>query len=65
MYEELEVPHDPKKPFTDYTRWRLQCTEGGRQVWHYLDESQLKEWPQNTVDKYWLGLPTARKASMS
>ncbi|KAG9104304.1 Lanosterol synthase (Oxidosqualene--lanosterol cyclase) [Ceratobasidium sp. 370] len=58
MYTELDVPLDPKKPFTDYRRWRLQCTEGGRQVWHYLDESQAKEWPQNICDKYWLGLPT-------
>ncbi|KAK7030717.1 terpene cyclase/mutase family member [Favolaschia claudopus] len=30
-------------PFTDYSRWRLLVKES-------------KNWPQNSVDKYWLGL---------
>jgi lanosterol synthase len=60
MYTELDVPLDPKKPFTDYQRWRLQCTEGGRQVWHFLSDSQSEEWLQTIGDKYWLGLPTVR-----
>ncbi|KAF8597566.1 terpene synthase [Ceratobasidium sp. AG-I] len=58
MFEELDVPLDPNCPFTDYTRWRLQCSEGGRQIWHYLDDSKSDESPQTTCSKYWLGLPT-------
>ncbi|CAE6489359.1 unnamed protein product [Rhizoctonia solani] len=58
MFGELDVPLDPKQPFTDYTRWRLHCSEGGRQIWHYLKDSELSSWPQTTGDKYWLGLPT-------
>lgn len=58
MFGQLDVPLDPKQPFTDYSRWRLRCSEGGRQIWHYLKESETKEWPQSTCDKYWLGLPT-------
>ena len=43
---------------TDYTRWRL-LDEAGRQTWHYLeDDEDIKEWPQTTADKYFLGLPT-------
>lgn len=42
---------------TDYTRWRL-LDERGRQTWHYLeDDEDIKEWPQSTADKYFLGLP--------
>jgi lanosterol synthase len=42
---------------TDYTRWRL-LDERGRQTWHYLeDDEDVKEWPQSTADKYFLGLP--------
>ncbi|KDN35062.1 hypothetical protein RSAG8_11900, partial [Rhizoctonia solani AG-8 WAC10335] len=58
MFGELDVPLDPKQPFTDYTRWRLRCSEGGRQIWHYLTDSELSSWAQTTGDKYWLGLPT-------
>lgn len=43
---------------TDYSRWRL-LDERGRQTWHYLeDDEDVKEWPQSTADKYFLGLPT-------
>ena len=43
---------------TDYSRWRL-LDERGRQTWHYLeDDEDVKEWPQSTADKYYLGLPT-------
>jgi lanosterol synthase len=43
---------------TDYTRWRL-LDERGRQTWHYLENDEdVKEWPQSTADKYFLGLPT-------
>lgn len=61
MFGELNVPLDPKKPFTDYTRWRLRCSEGGRQIWHYLTDSEAKDCPQTTGDKYWLGLPAVRR----
>ena len=43
---------------TDYSRWRM-LDERGRQTWHYLeDDEDVKEWPQSTADKYYLGLPT-------
>lgn len=43
---------------TDRTRWRMQ-DEKGRHTWHYLeDDEALKEWPQSTADKYYLGLDT-------
>ncbi|KAF2871194.1 lanosterol synthase [Massariosphaeria phaeospora] len=43
---------------TDYTRWRLK-NERGCQTWHYLEtEEEVREWPQSTADKYWLGLDT-------
>ena len=42
---------------TDYSRWRL-LDERGRQTWQYLeDDEDVAEWPQSTVDKYFLGLP--------
>lgn len=45
---------------TDYSRWRL-LNEAGRQTWHYLkDDEEVKEWPQSTADKYFLGLPLVR-----
>jgi lanosterol synthase len=45
---------------TDYSRWRL-LDERGRQTWQYLeDDEDVKEWPQSTADKYFLGLPTVR-----
>jgi lanosterol synthase len=43
---------------TDYSRWRLR-DERGRQTWEYLEtDEEVKEWPQSTADKYFLGLPT-------
>jgi lanosterol synthase len=45
---------------TDYSRWRL-LDEKGRHTWHYLeDDEAVKNWPQTTADKYFLGLPTVR-----
>ncbi|KAK7012273.1 terpene cyclase/mutase family member [Favolaschia claudopus] len=55
MYSQLSVG-DPRAPFTDYSRWRLLVSEGGRHTWHYLNEEECESWPQNSVDKYWLGL---------
>ncbi|RXW23912.1 hypothetical protein EST38_g1956 [Candolleomyces aberdarensis] len=53
----LEVPHSSNEPFTDYTKWRLKVSDGGRHIWHYLKtDEEVAAWPQNTVDKYWLGL---------
>lgn len=45
------------EPKTDLRRWRL-LDEQGRQTWHYLrTDEEVKEWPQSTADKYFLGLP--------
>ena len=44
---------------TDYAGWRLRVSEDshGQHKWAYLPEGQAREaWPQNKVDKYWLGL---------
>ncbi|TFK39425.1 terpenoid cyclases/protein prenyltransferase alpha-alpha toroid [Crucibulum laeve] len=58
-YAPLDIPPSSDKPFTDYSRWRLLSSEGGRHTWHYLKtDEELKEWPQNTVDKFWLGMKT-------
>jgi hypothetical protein len=66
MKHPFEIPASGDVAFTDYTRWRLKADDGGRHVWYYLDtEEQAKKWPQNTVDKYWLGLPTVRNAHQS
>lgn len=60
------IPDSGEKPFTDYTRWRLKADDGGRHVWHYLDsDEEVSQWPQNTVDKYWLGLPTVSSLKTS
>lgn len=46
---------------TDYTRWRM-LDDNGRQTWHYLEsDEEVKKWPQNVADKYYLGLATVRK----
>ncbi|KAF2192004.1 lanosterol synthase [Zopfia rhizophila CBS 207.26] len=43
---------------TDYSRWRL-LDDHGCQTWHYLEtEEEIKNWPQSTADKYFLGLDT-------
>ncbi|KAF8159807.1 terpenoid cyclases/protein prenyltransferase alpha-alpha toroid [Crassisporium funariophilum] len=48
-----------EKPFTDYSRWRLLVNDGGRHTWHYLrTDEEVAKWPQNEVDKFWLGLDT-------
>ncbi|CAG8494178.1 46_t:CDS:10 [Scutellospora calospora] len=41
---------------TDLSRWRLKV-DHGRQTWHYLDDDEIKNWPQSAIDKYWIGLP--------
>jgi hypothetical protein len=57
-YPRLQVPLSGKESFTDYSRWRLLVNDGGRHTWHYLKtDDECARWPQNSVDKYWLGLP--------
>lgn len=57
-YLPLQVPDSGKETFTEYSRWRLLVNDGGRHVWHYLQtDEECERWPQNSVDKYWLGLP--------
>jgi hypothetical protein len=59
LWTPLDVPNDGLKPFTDYSRWRLRVSDGGRHTWHYLQtDEEMKRWPQTALDKYWLGLPT-------
>ncbi|KDQ13559.1 hypothetical protein BOTBODRAFT_160506 [Botryobasidium botryosum FD-172 SS1] len=54
-----DIPANASAPFTDYAKWRLEVSDGGRHIWHYLcTDEEYERWPQNTVDKYWLGLPT-------
>jgi lanosterol synthase len=65
MYFPLDVAHSASKPFTDYSRWRLLVNDGGRHTWHYLrTDEECARWPQNYVDKFWLGLETVRNASV-
>ena len=55
----LKVGPSADKPFTDYSRWRLLVNDGGRHTWHYLrTDEELERWPQNEVDRFWLGLKT-------
>jgi lanosterol synthase len=59
LWTPLDVPLDGKQPFTDYSRWRLRVSDGGRHTWHYLrTDEETARWPQTPLDKYWLGLPT-------
>ena len=59
MIAALTLPESGEQSFTDYTRWRLKADDGGRHIWHYLEtDEELAKWPQNTIDRYWLGLPT-------
>lgn len=61
MYAPLAVSTSASEPFTDYSRWRLLVTDGGRHTWHYLKtDEECVEWPQNSVDKFWLGMKTVR-----
>ena len=58
LYSPLDIPESGEQPFTDYSRWRLRVNDGGRHTWHYLrTDEEDEKWPQNKVDKYWLGLP--------
>ena len=57
-YPQLQLPDSGKEEFTEYSRWRLLVNDGGRHTWHYLKtDEECERWPQNIVDKYWLGLP--------
>ena len=63
MWNPIAVGQSATQPFTDYSRWRLLVNDGGRHTWHYLrTDEELANWPQNTVDKFWLGLDTVRGA---
>ena len=58
MCNPIDIAHTPS---TDLSRWRLLVNDGGRHTWHYLQtEEELANWPQNEIDKFWLGLETAR-----
>ncbi|TFK25581.1 lanosterol synthase [Coprinopsis marcescibilis] len=58
-WAQLDIPETADTPFTDYTRWRLKVSDGGRHIWHYLNtDEETAAWPQNTIDKYWIGLDT-------
>lgn len=58
MWTPLDIPASPKKPFTDYSRWRLRDTYDGRHVWDYLkSDKEVEAHPPSDADKYWLGLP--------
>jgi hypothetical protein len=60
MYSRLSIG-DHRKPFTDYSKWRLLVSESGRHTWHYLKtDEECEKWPQNSVDKFWLGLDLVR-----
>ncbi|KAF8899617.1 terpenoid cyclases/protein prenyltransferase alpha-alpha toroid [Gymnopilus junonius] len=55
----LNVGPSADKPFTDYSRWRLLVNDGGRHTWHYLHtDEEVERWPQNEIDRFWLGLNT-------
>ncbi|KAF7308670.1 Terpene cyclase/mutase family member [Mycena chlorophos] len=57
MYSRLPIPNSAEKPFTEYSRWRLRVSDSGRHTWHYLQtQEECDAWPQNSVDKFWLGL---------
>ena len=58
MWTPLDIPASPKRPFTDYSRWRLRDTYDGRHVWDFLkSDKELEARPLSDADKYWLGLP--------
>ncbi|KAI6112730.1 terpenoid cyclases/protein prenyltransferase alpha-alpha toroid [Pisolithus sp. B1] len=58
LYSPLDIQESGKEPFTDYSRWRLLVNDGGRHTWRYMrTDEECKDWPQNEVDKYWLGIP--------
>jgi hypothetical protein len=57
---------------TDLKLWRLDSSDAGRHVWHYLGATEVNEvagpcpfnadTPQSFEDKHWLGLPTVMPA---
>ena len=55
-----DIPVDGRKSVNNYSNWRLKCADGGRHTWHYLTDEEARTWPQSTLEKYWLGLPTVR-----
>ena len=58
MWTPLRIPASPKRPFTDYSRWRLRDTYDGRHVWDFLkSDEEIEARPPSDADKYWLGLP--------
>lgn len=58
MWHPLQIPEDASKPWTDYTRWRMQDTRDGSHIWEYLrTDEQVQAWPQTDADKYWTGQP--------
>lgn len=60
-FSELDIPQSGAQPFTDYSRWRLVVDEDGRHTFTYLKtDEECQEWPQEILDKYWLGLPTVK-----
>lgn len=64
MYDCLKIQVSASEPFTDYSRWRLLVSDVGRHTWHYLkSDEECEKWPQNTCDKFWLGLPVVRSSS--
>ncbi|EMD38881.1 hypothetical protein CERSUDRAFT_112601 [Gelatoporia subvermispora B] len=57
-YTPLDIPPTGERPFTDYSRWRLRVSNDGRHTWDYLEtDEEVQAWPQQDLDKYWLGLP--------
>ncbi|KAF8343480.1 terpenoid cyclases/protein prenyltransferase alpha-alpha toroid [Amanita rubescens] len=59
MYTPVNITKSPSESFTDYSRWRLLVNDGGRHTWHYLKtDEECEKWPQNHIDKFWLGLET-------
>ncbi len=55
----MNVPLTGKRPFTDYSRWRLVVNDGGRHTWKCLrSHEEAQNWPQGELDKFWLGLDT-------
>ena len=53
----MAAENTPPLGATDLRRWRLRVSDGGRHVWHYLENDEdVAKWPQTLEDKYWLGL---------
>src|SRR5260370_14759467 len=63
MRAPLNIPVDGHS-VNDCSNWRLKCTDGGRHTWYYVSDEEAVTWPQSTLDKYWLGLPTVRVVSI-